>query len=511
VGDVHRECEGPLAGWIGPFASWLVSSGCAPGRVRRAVLAFGRLSSWLAERDVGLADLDEDVIDECVLAEQARSGSKFPAAFQYLPLAKRFLASRELVVLRGPSRRDRAGMPRLPAGPLAEVVVDLVAWLRAEGYAPGTATSIACTAARLGAWMAGARLRIEDLDDVVLDRFVAAQAGGPARHPSSARRIVAVRKFLRAVGLLNAAQVASPAATPVDEVLEAWGRYECDERGAGLRWVREQHGWARVFLEQATGPDGQVRWDCVEVPRVNEYVAACGQGYSLSSRRHLVSAMRSLLRWAFWAGALDRQLSRGVLGPPRRVLVGLPQALTPGQVEAIKAAADTAAVIGLRNYAVVVMISRLGLRVGEVAGLRLDDIDWRNGQVTVSGKGGRVLTLPLPADVGEALVTYLRDARRPTALDRAVFVRDRAPRRGLSGKGISNIVAVLARRAGLGVVHAHRLRHTAATEVLAGGGSVVEARELLGHARTDTTMIYARTDLNSLGALVTAWATVPRS
>src|SRR5665647_2943624 len=122
VGDVHRECEGPLAGWIGPLASWLVFAGCAPGRVRRTVLAFGRLSSWLA---------------------------------------KRFLALHQLVVLHGPSRRDRGGMPRLPAGPLAEVVVDLVAWLRAEGYAPGTATSITCTAARLGAWMAGARLRIE--------------------------------------------------------------------------------------------------------------------------------------------------------------------------------------------------------------------------------------------------------------------------------------------------------------------------------------------------------------
>lgn len=509
MGDVHRECEGPLAGWIGPLASWLVFAGCAPGRVRRTVLAFGRLSSWLAERDVGLADLDEDVIDEYILAEQLRSGSKFPAAFQYLPLAKRFLALHQLVVLHGPSRRDRGGMPRLPAGPLGEVVVDLVAWLRAEGYAPGTATSITCTAARLGAWMAGAQLRIEDLDDAVLDRFVAAQVRGPARHPSSVRRIATVRKFLKAAGLGSAAQAASPAATPVDAVLEAWGQHERDEHGAGLSWVREQHRWARVFLEQVTGPDGQVRWDCVDVRLVNEYVAACGQGYSLSSRRHLVSAMRSLLRWAFWTGGLDRQMSTGVLGPPRRALVGLPQALTPGQVEAIKAAADTGTAIGLRNYAVVVMISRLGLRAGEVAGLRLDDIDWHNGQVTVNGKGGRVLTLPLPADVGEALVTYLRDARPRRALDRAVFVRDRPPLRGLSGAGISSIVAVLARRAGLGVVHAHRLRHTAATQVLAGGGSLVEARELLGHARTDTTMIYARTDLNSLGALVTAWGTVP--
>lgn len=507
--DVHRECEGPLAGWIDPFASWLVFSGCAPGRAQRAVLTFGRLSSWLAERDVGLADLDEDVIDEYILAEQLRSGSKFPSAFQYLPLAKRFLASQGLVTLRGPATRDRGGIPRLPAGPLGEVVADLVAWLRAEGYAPGTATSVACTAARLGAWMAEARLGIEDLDDAVLDRFVAAQVRGPARHPSPVRRIVAVRKFLTAVGLLNVAQAPSPAPTPVDWALQAWGQYEREAHGAGPSWVREQHRWARVFLEQVTGPDGQVRWDCVEVPMVNEYVAASGRGYSLSSRRHLVSAMRSLLRWAWWTGRLERQMSTGVLGPPRRAMVGLPRAMTPGQVEAIKATADTAAAIGLRNYAVVVMISRLGLRAGEVAGLRLDDINWHNGQVTVAGKGGRVLTLPLPVDVGEALVTYLRDARPLKALDRAVFVRDRPPLRGLSRTGISSIVAVLARRAGLGVVHAHRLRHTAATEVLAGGGSLVEARELLGHARTDTTMVYARTDLKSLGALVTAWGTVP--
>ena len=164
-------------------------------------------------------------------------------------------------------------MPRLPAGPLAEVVVDLVAWLRAEGYAPGTATSITCTAARLGAWMAGARLPVEDLDDAVLDRFVAAQVRGPARHPSSVRRIVTVRKFLKAAGLGSAAQAASPAATPVDAVLEAWGQHERDEHGAGLNWVREQHRWARVFLEQVTGPDGQVRWDCVDVCMVNEYLS----------------------------------------------------------------------------------------------------------------------------------------------------------------------------------------------------------------------------------------------
>jgi site-specific recombinase XerC len=221
--------------------------------------------------------------------------------------------------------------------------------------------------------------------------------------------------------------------------------------------------------------------------------------------------MRSLLRWAFATGLVERRMAPGVLGPPRRVLAGLPRALTPGQVEALKSAADVTTAIGLRDYALVVMISRLGLRAGEVAGLSLESIDWHHGQVSVHGKGARALTLPLPVDVGEALVAYLRYGRPGAGLDRAVFVRGRPPLRGLSAKGVSTAVATLARRAGLGVVHAHRLRHTAATAVLAAGGTLIEARELLGHARTDTTMIYARTDLGALRVLVIPWGTVPGS
>jgi site-specific recombinase XerD len=475
------------------------------------VLAFGRLSSWAAGRGIGLAELTEDVIDEYVALEQIRSGSRFPAAFQYLPAAKRFLASQGVLTLRDPAPRGRGGIPRLASGPLTEVIPTLVGWLRAEGYAPGSTTSVACTAARLGAWMAGAGQGMDALDEAMLDRFVAAQDRGPLAHPSSARRIAAVRAYLRAAGLLPVVPAPPrPEFTPVEEALAAWGRSERDERGLGDTWVREQHLWVRGFLDQLTGPDGQVAWEDLQVRAANEYVAARGRGYSLSSRRHLVSAMRSLLRWALRTGRLDRPMAAAVLGPPRRT-AGPARALTAAQVEAITAAADTGTPLGLRDHAVIVMISRLGLRAGEVAGLSLDDVDWHAGQLTVRGKGGRVLTLPLPTDVGEVLVGYLRQARPAQALDRSVFLRVRPPLHGLSAKGISGIVAARARRAGLGVVHAHRLRHTAATGVLAGGGSLSEARELLGHARTDTTMIYARADLTALSVLVTGWGTVPGS
>jgi site-specific recombinase XerD len=508
--DVEVGFEGPLATWGGTLADWLDERGCASERSARTVRAFARFSAWMSACRLSAADLDEDLVDAYIHAEQQRSGSRTPAAFQYLPVVKRFFAEHGVLVLRGRVSRDRGGLPRLLVGPLSELLVDLVAWLQAEGYSRGTAMSVAETAARLSAWMAEEGRSSSGVDDALLERFVAAQLRGPVPHPSSARRIVAVRRFLIEAGLIVPDEVCPPpAATPAQMCLQAWTHYLQVERGIGSGTVRERQRWARPFLESMAGSDGSVRWTLVDAHGVNQYVAEQGRGYSLSSRRHLVDAMRSLLTWAWATRRLDRRITAAVLRPPPRRSGHLARALEWRQVEAIKAAADIGTPIGLRDYTVVVLIVRLGLRAGEVASLQLDDIDWHRGQLSVCGKNGRVLTVPLPVDVGDALVDYLRRGRPGTASHRTVFLRARAPLQGLSNKGISDIVARLARSAGLGTVHAHRLRHTAATGVLAHGGSLVEARELLGHVRTDTTKIYARTDVSALGALVVSWGRVP--
>jgi site-specific recombinase XerD len=502
-----KDFAGPLLMWTGPLESWLQQAGCSPGRTRRTANAFGRLSTWMAARGLTVADLNEDVIDEHIRSERQRSGARSPAAVQYLPLAKRFLAWRGVLVLRGPASRDLGGVPRRAAGPLAGVVTELVMWLRTKGYAKGTALSVADTTARLGAWMSSQKLDIDDLDGVVLERFVAAQSRGPHRHPSSARRIVTVRKFLIATERLRPTEAPVPVLDAVAQCLQEWGRCVQLERGAGQGWISEQARWARGFLHQVCGPDGQICWNQVDVSAVNAYVAAAGRGYSLSSRRHLVAAMRSLLAWAFRTGKVPSLMGAGVL-VPGRPRAGLPDVPTAGHVEAIIAAANRSVPLGRRDYAIAVMVSRLGLRAGEVAGLLLDDIDWHQGRITVCGKGGRILTLPLPDDVGTALIEHLRDPR-PADSARFVFLRSRPPLVGLTRQGVSGAIAQLARRAGLGTVAAHRLRHWAATAVLAGGGSLIEARELLGHARTDTTMAYARVDLNALRTLTVPWGRIP--
>jgi site-specific recombinase XerC len=240
---------------------------------------------------------------------------------------------------------------------------------------------------------------------------------------------------------------------------------------------------------------------------VNAYIAARGKAYAPSSCSLLISAMRSVLRWALVTGRMDRDLNHGILRT-RTTRATLPRGLTPAQLAALVGATDPATRIGARDRAMLITLARLGLRAGEVAGLMLDDIDWAAGRLSVVGKGQRQLTLPVPADVGQALVAWLRV--RPTdADDRAVFVRLRAPIGTLTSAGISDIVAHAATRAGLEPMHAHRLRHTAAMNVIAAGGSLIEAQELLGHARADSTRIYARTDLASLRTLVVPFGKVP--
>ncbi|WP_259678366.1 tyrosine-type recombinase/integrase [Arthrobacter oryzae] len=171
-------------------------------------------------------------------------------------------------------------------------------------------------------------------------------------------------------------------------------------------------------------------------------------------------------------------------------------------------AVDPGGPTGSRDMAIIVMLARLGVRVGEVAGLTLDDINWREPSLRVVGKGGRVLILPMPVDVGEALVAYLR-VRRAEPGERGVFIRSLPPFKALNRAGVTEIIFKHARLAGLEGVYAHRLRHTAATQILAGGGNFRQVQELLGHAGLASSMTYARVDMVPLRPLAPSWGNLP--
>jgi integrase len=177
--------------------------------------------------------------------------------------------------------------------------------------------------------------------------------------------------------------------------------------------------------------------------------------------------------------------------------------LEPAAVTRLLASCDRRSLVGRRDFAILLLLSRLGLRAGEVAGLQLDDVDWRRGLLLIRGKGGRYDELPLPDDVGRAVVSYLR--RRPCCPSRAVFVRVTAPRRELNRSTIGWVVRAACDRAGLPRVGAHRLRHTAATEMLRRGASLAEIGEVLRHREQKTTAIYAKVDRTALRPLARPW------
>jgi integrase/recombinase XerD len=165
---------------------------------------------------------------------------------------------------------------------------------------------------------------------------------------------------------------------------------------------------------------------------------------------------------------------------------------------------DRGAVVGRRDYAIIVLLSRLGLRACEVAAVRLDDVDWRAGELTVRGKGAQIDRLPLPCEVGEALVECLRD-RPADAGCREVFLRALAPHGPISVKAIDAVVRHACDRGGVARVGTHRLRHTVATELLGAGASLAEIAPILRHSRLSTTAIYAKVDRAKLRGLARPW------
>jgi len=260
----------------------------------------------------------------------------------------------------------------------------------------------------------------------------------------------------------------------------------------------------RPFLEGLACRDG-VELTRLDGAAVVAFVVATCPSQSRSSAKRTTKALRSLLRFLHAEGHIERSLTHTVPAASGWRLASLPKRLEPGQVHRLIAACDRSTAVGRRDFAVLVTLARLGLRAGEVARLSLDDIDWRAGEIVVRGKHSRADRLPLPVDVGEAIVAYLQADRPASALDRGVFVRIRAPRRSVSGVGVSKIVSDAGSRAGLGRVGAHQLRHTLASEMLRAGGSLPEIGQVLRHQHPETTAIYAKVDRDALRRIARPW------
>ena len=387
-------------------------------------------------------------------------------------------------------------------GPLAPHADGFRSWLCQCWYSPLTADGQLRLMAHVSRWLASQGLDCSALTDEVAGKFLRARRAAGYRNLVSRHGLAPLLDYLRRAGVVPE-PVIPAAATPAAQLLQDYRRHLIVDRHLAEGTVQGYVDIARRFGDYCA-QRGAVDLAAVTAEHIGDFVLEEAGRRRSGSARQAVTPLRSLLRFGLLRGLTTPALVVAVPTAASRRNTNLPRSLGAGQVSRLLASCDRRTARGRRDYAMLVMLSRLGLRAGELAALTLEDVDWRAGEIDVPGKGGRRERLPLPADVGQALVGYLRRGRPETA-DRHVFVRFCAPRTGLSPGGVSAVVHAAGDRAGIAVTGAHQLRHTAAAELLRGGAPLSEISQLLRHRRPATTAIYAKVDRSALRPLAPHW------
>lgn len=390
-------------------------------------------------------------------------------------------------------------------GPLATHVEGFRVRLALWGYSPSSRAVHLRLMAHLSGWLDERGLQGSALTAAVVDAFVTERRAAGYVIARSSRSLGPLLEYLREVGAVPV-PVPRQMATPVEAMLAAYSRYLAHERGLAVSTIERNTGLVRPFLaDQMTG--GQLLLEDLVAADVTAFVLALARrgNASPATVARTGTALRSLLRFLHREGVTNQPLAEAVPAAASWKLAGLPKYLESEQVAALLTSCDQGTGVGRRDFAMLTVLVRLGLRAGELAALRLEDIDWHRAEVMIRGKGNRQERLPLPSDVGVAVVSYLTADRTALATVREVFIGARAPHRALTSGAVTQVVARAACRCGLGSIFAHRLRHSAATGMLRAGASLDEVGQVLRHRHPLTTAIYAKVDRDALRTLARPW------
>jgi site-specific recombinase XerD len=273
------------------------------------------------------------------------------------------------------------------------------------------------------------------------------------------------------------------------------------ERGLSPVSVRCYSKQAKYFLAAVGGP-GAVGG--LDAGQVTAFMVSFSRDRNGWSAKAMVTSLRVFLRFAHATGRTAVPLAGAVPAVASWRLSALPRGLSQAEIGRLLAGCDRKTAVGLRDYAILSLLARLGLRGAEAADLRLDDIDWRTGEIAVTGKGSRTERLPLPAPAGQALAGWLTDGR-PRCGSRAVFVTVRRPYRQLTPEAVRAVMGRACDRAGLERRGSHRFRHALATEMLRAGASLPEVGQVLRHRSLLSTSVYAKVDQDALRPLARPW------
>jgi site-specific recombinase XerD len=389
----------------------------------------------------------------------------------------------------------------LMTGPLAPFAEAYSVELRDRGYTERSAVGELRQVGRLSRWLEAGGLSVAELSRERVGEFVVWQrVGGRHRSQWSRPGLLCLLEVLEGLGVI-ARRTPASVSSPIEVLLSSFERYLLSERGLAPGTIVGYVAHARWFLE-GLGRAGVDGLSAAEV--TGAVLRKASSGVSVAAAQYFVSGLRAFLRFCFLEGLVETDLSQAALVVRGRRASLLPRGISPADARALLGSCDRRRSLGRRDYALIILLLRLGLRRGEVARLTLDDIDWRAGELVIHGKGSREDRLPLPDDVGAAIAAYVQRGR-PASERREVFLRSRAPYAPIASGTVASTVRRACRRAGIPEVGSHRLRHTTACEMVGAGVPIVRIGQVLRHRSLQSTAIYARVDIEQLRRLAAPW------
>lgn len=407
----------------------------------------------------------------------------------------------------------RRGKKKRREGLLDGYLPELVQTLQRQRYQPDTIRRYLVAVDTFDQWLVAHHLTVAEIDDAVRVRYVASQGyrtirtmGYNKKLPHTAVGLSHLLAVLRTQGVIPPPAQDVPT-TPTEHLLASYDHHLARVHGAAPLTRHRYLYFARQFLQLAF-PTGELQWARLDAVQITTIVQHQTQGRRGFGRKHPGSAVRIFLRYLVLCGLLPSGIEAAVPGMRVWTYASLPEHFSPQEVEQLLTLSADGTASGRRNSALLLLLARLGLRAQEAAHLRLDDVDWHNGTVLVRAqKTHRERLLPLPDEVGQALVTYLRDGR-PATTSREIFLTHTAPYVPLqTASALTKLIKRLVTRAGLPrrSSGAHLFRHTAATHMVRQDVSFKAIADVLGHQSLQTTGIYAKLDLPTLEHVALPW------
>jgi integrase/recombinase XerD len=401
---------------------------------------------------------------------------------------------------------DHLVLSQAPEGPLAAYLGPFAQSLSRQGYVPHYVHRQVLLAACFSRWLKQTEVPRHCITSQHPARYLRFRYRRRRRNLGDPAALCHFIEFLHRERVIPAEKKPTRQPTPAEQCVQAYERYLREERVLAQATIVNYVPFIGRFLKDRFAA-GLVELSSLGARDIVRFVQRQARQLHLRRAKLLTTALRSFLQYARYRGEIRLDLATVVPCVANWSMPSIPRGIAPDQVRRLLTQIDRSTAVGRRDYAILLLLARLGLRSGEVAFLELDDIDWKAGCLSVHGKSGRRSQLPMPQDVGEAIVAYLRHGR-PSCTSRRIFLRARAPIRGFATQcAVGTIVRDALLRAGIEAptTGAHQFRHGLATQMLRQGASLAQIGELLGHKSPETTKIYAKVDLEGLRTLALAW------